>query len=552
MSGLFKIGLAKSDNLAKRVGLVKGIGLIKQFLVNLIVTKTGNGTITPDVGIYPTEPGTEITATATATDPDYNFKEWDFEGTLITTNPYIFTVNGAMSYIGKFEGTIPYLYSQNLISLIENDPTGATPLNATDKNAIKILFRELWAINNDQENFFRPDNPALSVANPIYPHLGDTPNSKKWNMVDARDLDAAYRIVWDVVEDWVFALDKAQPNGLTTEGNTKFLPNNLNEGHLLWFTNNWYKQENKIDIGDPNLASLYFGSNYTSSKMIYRYMGVTYYSATPAPAYSDTTPTHGLWMMNRFNNGLFKLYTYATEIISHENVASIYPTNPIRIAGKSATWGSTKNTQFASMGNASISDVARPLYVRAIINYLANRNQYPMVTSIGDSISLGAKATNRETQSYASVFAAAISKIPIWYGQSGNTIAQVTTMYNSKKERIHPNSIILLQDGTNDVTIDATWYGLYTDLIELLITDGYLASNIYLISPPYQEAKIAKNATIASYLDQAALEYGVKAVHCTVYMQNNGGNTLMDVDKIHPNTAGHAVMGQLILDKYNE
>lgn len=71
--------------------------------VNLIMSKTGTGTITPDVGTTSVELGTIVPLTATVTDTDFFFKEWDINGTIETDNPYNLTIAEETNILATFE-----------------------------------------------------------------------------------------------------------------------------------------------------------------------------------------------------------------------------------------------------------------------------------------------------------------------------------------------------------------------------------------------------------------------------------------------------------------
>lgn len=103
MAGLFKMTpLIRSEGLIKGKMIIRK-GLVKQFktLVNLIVTKVGNGTINPDVGTYPTEPGTDVEFTFTP-DIDSYFEKAVVNDVDTTDNPLIVTVNDETRVEGRF------------------------------------------------------------------------------------------------------------------------------------------------------------------------------------------------------------------------------------------------------------------------------------------------------------------------------------------------------------------------------------------------------------------------------------------------------------------
>jgi len=73
--------------------------------------------------------------------------------------------------------------------------------------------------------------------NAIYPMVGGTATSHKWNLKDPRDLDAAYRLVFN--GGWTHSTTGAKPDGSTAYANTFLTPNtilNLNSTHISYYS----------------------------------------------------------------------------------------------------------------------------------------------------------------------------------------------------------------------------------------------------------------------------------------------------------------------------
>jgi hypothetical protein len=86
------------------------------------------------------------------------------------------------------------------------------------------------AINNlvfDLKNY-----GIWSKCKAIYPFVGGTASTHKWNLKDARDLDAAFRLVFS--GGWTHGVNGATSNGTTAFGDSKFSPN----GNSLTYDNN--------------------------------------------------------------------------------------------------------------------------------------------------------------------------------------------------------------------------------------------------------------------------------------------------------------------------
>ena len=68
------------------------------------------------------------------------------------------------------------------------------------------------------------DSSLWSTMICVYPLVGGTASSTKWNLKDPRDLDAAYRITW--AGGWTFDTTGATANAINTSGDTHFKPTN--------------------------------------------------------------------------------------------------------------------------------------------------------------------------------------------------------------------------------------------------------------------------------------------------------------------------------------
>lgn len=90
------------------------------------------------------------------------------------------------------------------------DSTGITGTEAT---AICQLVKDL------------KDSSLWSSMLAIYPFVGGTSTSCKWNLKDPRDLDAAYRLTF--TGSWSFSSTGGQPDGSTAYANTHLTPNSV-------------------------------------------------------------------------------------------------------------------------------------------------------------------------------------------------------------------------------------------------------------------------------------------------------------------------------------
>lgn len=93
----------------------------------------------------------------------------------------------------------------------------------------------------------------------IYPFVGGTANTHKFNLKDPRDLDAAYRLTYS--GGLIHSATGMLPNGSTGYANTKFIPSmlaSINSGSLSVYSRTDTIAGGKAEIGSVNTATSYF------------------------------------------------------------------------------------------------------------------------------------------------------------------------------------------------------------------------------------------------------------------------------------------------------
>jgi len=98
--------------------------------------------------------------------------------------------------------------------------TAANITDTTQKNAINTLVTDLKTAN------------IWTKMKALYPFVGGTALTHKWNLKDPRDLDAAYRLVFN--GGWTHSSTGALPNGTTAFADTKLKPTDIaqNSAHM--------------------------------------------------------------------------------------------------------------------------------------------------------------------------------------------------------------------------------------------------------------------------------------------------------------------------------
>lgn len=138
--------------------------------------------------------------------------------------------------------------------------TAAGITDPTQQTAINTLVVSLKA------------NGIWSKMKAIYPFVGGTAASHKWNLKDPRDLDAAFRLVFS--GGWTHSANGATPNGTNAWANSFLTPSTsltINNTHLSVYSRS--SSGSGIDIGATSvtdtlnlfLAQSYFLNFYADS-----------------------------------------------------------------------------------------------------------------------------------------------------------------------------------------------------------------------------------------------------------------------------------------------
>lgn len=151
----------------------------------------------------------------------------------------------------------------------------------------------------------------------IYPFVGGTASTHKWNLKDPRDSDAAFRLVFN--GGWTHSANGATPNGTNGYADTKF----NNQG-------NWTSTSNgsmgiNISTNPTALNQCDMGSGLTiangnNSSTIYPYYsGGNYYgglNCTSVILGTSNTSSIGLFVASRLNTTQHSLYKRGSSTIN--------------------------------------------------------------------------------------------------------------------------------------------------------------------------------------------------------------------------------------------
>ena len=239
-----------------------------------------------------------------------------------------------------------------------NDPDAqlfitATGISGTNATATNKLVIDLKAAN------------IWTKMKSIYPFVGNTASSQKYNLKDARDLDAAYRLVFS--GGGTHSANGYQPGGVNGFANTFLTPSlvtTLNSIHLSYYsrTNN---SLSSVEIGCWDGA----GFHYTFLRA--RTAGNSYsiLQATNTSTYANFADANSLGFYNssRTALNLTKIYKNGIVKASDGTISTGQPSASIYISASNGNTLNYSNRQcaFASIGDG-LTDAEALAYYNAV------------------------------------------------------------------------------------------------------------------------------------------------------------------------------------------
>ena len=199
----------------------------------------------------------------------------------------------------------------------------------------------------------------------IYPFVGGTATTHKWNLKDPRDLDAAFRLVFN--GGWTHSSNGATPNGTNGYADTKLAPSSSLSTTSAHFTT--YLRTNSTgatcDIGSfLSNARMILYSRYPSSETYATISNSGYPIGVPF----STTDSTGFWQTIRENNTNTKIFQNTIKKADGAVAFSTLPNVPFYIGAVNntsvASLFSNRQTSFSTIGNGLTDTEAANLYTR--------------------------------------------------------------------------------------------------------------------------------------------------------------------------------------------
>lgn len=256
-------------------------------------------------------------------------------------------------------------------SAISQHPRGFVGLDSGNDNDAASFIEAAGIVASDQQRAVYELVRLLkayglwSKMKAIYPFIGGTATTHKWNLKDPRDLDAAFRLTFS--GGWTHSLTGALPNGTTAYANTFLNPSTtltLFNAHLSYASPlNRLGKSGSIEIGN------YISSNDKLFCLILpRSTGAAFAVHTDQRAGYLATKTgytniRGFWLNNRTSTANADFQLWRNGIVEGQptltNTLGLFHNNNIFLGALSTESGanfySDAECSFASIGDGLTS-----------------------------------------------------------------------------------------------------------------------------------------------------------------------------------------------------
>ena len=211
--------------------------------------------------------------------------------------------------------------------------TAASITDPTQQNAINSLVVNLKTYS------------IWTKMKAIYPFVGGTSATHKWNLKDPRDLDAAYRLVFN--GGWTHSSNGALPNGTNAYADTKL----ISQGTLsLNSTSIGVYSRTNTDVLSPAIGNV-TGAASGEASLWLRFGNTTYLRVNGSTASTQAnSDSRGLFIANRVNSTQVQLQIRGTQYTFSNSSNSLY-TNPFQLGAVNPNNFDNKQLAYAFIGD---------------------------------------------------------------------------------------------------------------------------------------------------------------------------------------------------------
>jgi hypothetical protein len=221
--------------------------------------------------------------------------------------------------------------------------------DSTQRGAIVDLVKDLKS------------NNLWSKMKAIYPFVGGTASSHKWNLKDPRDDNAAFRLTFS--GGWTHSSTGADPNGTTGYADTNMIAsdNSQNSTHFSYYSRQ-NSNATEVEIGGRNSANTFV------NLLEIRTSGITYMAINSAPNYTTFSDADSIGYYIATRNTSNDVEIYKNDVSKATNTIESTVTSNAKILlaafhdGSTAQFYSTKECAFATIGDGLTDADAANLY----------------------------------------------------------------------------------------------------------------------------------------------------------------------------------------------
>lgn len=191
----------------------------------------------------------------------------------------------------------------------------------------------------------------------IYPFVGGTATTHKYNLKDPQDTNAAFRLFF--VGGWTHSSTGATPNAINTHADTNFVPSvelTTSSGHFAKYNRTLDLNPSKVD-GCFDGSSSYFQQNYTSANGLI--------GEVAAVASYTPTDTRGMFTVSRIATNAQKVFRNSSQVAVNNTPISILPNRSVYIGARQdaiAVFLNLYECAFASLGTGLTDTDVSNLY----------------------------------------------------------------------------------------------------------------------------------------------------------------------------------------------
>lgn len=280
--------------------VVSGTNVVGNILT--VTTGTWTGSPAPTFAYWWKRNGSPVAPIPTPGATTYNLTQLD-AGYNITCEVYATNPSGTASAVSN---TI-FVYDADAYAFDSAELAAGVTLNTTQRNAINELV-----INLKNANLW-------TKFKAIYPLIGSTATSQKFNLKNPADTNAAYRLLWS--GGWVHSSNGAQANANNSYAFTYLIPNTnltLRNTHISIYIRNNTAAGNLADMGCGNATtanpSMFLVSKYGSTNIV-----SDSYNNTSNRISVTNSDSRGFYISSRTSINSHKVYKNGTTVGTDTN-----------------------------------------------------------------------------------------------------------------------------------------------------------------------------------------------------------------------------------------